>query len=133
MTNKTIEYENDLTRHLILYAKGHYKRTGNVIEDLSRLMTNRAALPENYIRDTDVYAFVSECFVESCTKRNIEEILKCFYRKPFYSNEAGASTLEEMVSHMIGMMGCIQIRDKVGDTWVDLVNLGEPDPRYLPI
>ena len=68
MKYEPIKYETDLTRHLILYAKGHYKRTDSTMDDLKKLMTNRAALPENYIRDVDVYSFVSECFVESCTK-----------------------------------------------------------------
>ncbi len=127
-----IEYENDLTRHLILFSKGHYQCTNNIMDDLKRLMTNRAGLPENYIRDVDVYSFVSECFVDSCTKSDIKTVLKCFYHKPFFIGE-GQATLAEMVSHMIGMMACIQVFETEGDTKIELVKLGKPDPRYLPV
>ncbi len=147
MKHKPIEYENDLTCHLILYSKGHYKKTNDILSDLKQLMTNRAALPENYIRDTDVYTFVSECFVDSCTKRDVQTLLRCFYSKP-WGLGVGQATLEEMVSHMIGMMACIQIYESVYPWYsnylpksrrentrklVELVKLEEPDPRYLPI
>lgn len=132
--NKVIakEYESDLTCHLILYSKGHYQRTDNIMDDLKMLMTNRAGLPTNYIRDVDIYAFVSESFVDSCTKNNIQELLKCFYRKPFFLGE-GQATLKEMVSHMIGMMACIQVYEIEEGNKIELVKLGEPNPKYLPV
>lgn len=132
MRQKPIEYESSRTRHLILFSKGHYKTTGNILEDLRTLMSNYSGTPREFYTDEAIFTFVSESFVDSCTKSDIKELLKCFYRKPFFLGE-GRATLEEMTSHMIGMMACIQIKEKEGDKWIELVKLGEPNPEYLPV
>jgi len=129
---KPIEYESSLTRHLILYSKGHYKRTNNTIEDLRILMSNYSGSPKGCYTDETIYSLVSESFVDSCSNNDIKELLKCFYRKPHFLGE-GPSTLEEMVSHMIGLMACIQVYDNEGDDLIELVKLGEPNPDYLPV
>ena len=126
------EYKNDLTRHLILYSKGHYQRTDNIMGDLRTMFGNRSGVDKSVYTDVYIYSYVSGCFVDSCTKQDIKEVLSCFYHKPFFLGE-GQATLEEMVSHMIGMMACIQVFETEGDTKIELVKLGEPDPRYLPV
>lgn len=130
---KPIEYSNRITTHLILYAKGHYLRSSDIMCDLRTMMSNYSGTPPNVYTDETIYSIVSDSFVDSCSESDIKEILKCFYRKPFFMNEVGASTIEEMVSHMIGMMGGIQVLEIEGDKKIELVKLGEPNPKYLPL
>lgn len=132
MKQKPIEYDSGFTRHFILYSKGHYKHTSNVIKDLRTLMSNYSGADKGFYTDESIYTFVCESFVDSCTKNDIKRLLKCFYSKPFFLGE-GQATLEEMVSHMIGMMACIQVYDVEGDNKIELVKLGEANPDYLPI
>jgi len=130
MKQKPIEYESSLTRHLILYSKGHYKMTADIRTDLKLLMSNYSGASVDYFTDELIFTCVSESFVDSCTKSNIKELLKCFYRKPFSLGE-GQATLEEMVSHMIGMMACIQVKERKGGKWIELVKIGKPNPEYM--
>lgn len=117
-----------LTRHLMLYAKGHYRRSGSTTEDLRIMFSHYSGVDKTMYSDMFIFDIVKEAFVESCSRQDINDVMKCFYRKP-YGQGIGAATLEEMVSHMLGLMGCIQVYDGQNT----LVELGEADPKYLPV
>lgn len=132
MTNKPITYDSWMTRHFILYSKGHYKKSDNVLQDLRTLLSNATGTPEEFYTDEHIYSFLAEACAECLRPHDMAELLGCFYHKPYFIGE-GPSTIEDMVHHMLGKMACIQIREQGFLGWYDLVDLGEPDPRYLPI
>ena len=126
-------YNNWMTRHFILYSKGHYQKSNDRIADLRTLLSNATGTPRALYTDTHIYSFLIESASECLTRHDLSELLKCFYHKPFFLG-TGSATLDEMIQHILGMMACIQIREQDdGGNWYDLVDLGEPDKRYLPL
>ncbi len=133
MSNKPITYDSWMTRHFILYSKGHYKKSDDVLQDLRTLLSNATGTPEVFYSDEQIYSFLAGTCVECLSRSDLKELLYCFYHKPHFLG-SGPSTVEEMIHHMLGLMACIQVREQdTNGNYYDLIELGEPDPRYLPI
>lgn len=139
MIDKPIEYTKwGLTRHIVLFAKGHYGRTGiGVMDDLKTLFSNLCACEKKYYSDNRVYQLVLSAFCESCNIQQIEEGMKDAFHVPWYrlgEKEQPVEYLREsLIQSMIGMMGTIQVREIDQETGklTDIVSLGEVDKRFM--
>ena len=121
----------ELTQHLILYSKMHYKHSGDVVCDLKKFMTNWSGTDIKYYTDYEIYRIVSEAFVESCSKREILELVRGIFM-PIYVHriDVGKLSINDAITSMIGLMACIQIKEDDGTV---LVYLPKPNPKYLPV
>lgn len=78
--NKEIkEVPNSFDHHILLYAKGWYKKSGNVTEDLKILLANYASLSLEHITDNEMKECLAICFAKYCPNyelgRAISEML----------------------------------------------------------
>jgi hypothetical protein len=55
---------NDLSKHFVLYAKYWYGRSGNIIEDLRRLLSVYAGLDLDMVTENDVYEVLCQTWAE---------------------------------------------------------------------
>jgi len=96
-------------------------------------MSNATLTEKKFYSDQMLFRFVAEGLVDSCTKQNILEVFSCFYRKPFNLGE-GPATLEELVQHMLGMMGTLQVKDtnSKGKSYY-IIPWEKPRADYLPL
>lgn len=62
--NKNIFKINDYDRHFFLYAKGHYKLSDNLIEDLKKILAHRSCLEIQHITTEDIITVLADIAVD---------------------------------------------------------------------
>lgn len=117
--------------HIVLYAKGHYKRS-NMMDDLKILVANRSGLEPDQIFDTTVfdviyniaYPFLTQSFLRSV-------ILDSFgdNNSKFYIEGNDQTSLAQIIERLLVIISMIGVLDDDGNT---IYELDEPDYSILP-
>jgi hypothetical protein len=130
---KTCDYN-----HLILYAKGHYKRT-DLLADLKLIVAERCALDPEHVSNNDVWQVVSSALIEHASKRQMEEYLGRLFQKGIwdYNRESVISfahdddcPIRRALGMVTGILAHLPVLDKDGNV---ILELGQPDPKVLPL
>jgi len=119
-----------ITNQLILFSKGWYKRTDNVMDDLATLMSGITDAPKSMFNQVELYRDVINAFVECCNKQDCANVLfeTLVYRDGIVNIRTASIT--EIIYSMIGKMACIKI---LGNHNEVLVELPEPNPEYMAL
>lgn len=64
--NVTKEIPDTFDHHILLYAKGWYKKSGNIIEDLKKLLSKYAGLYPDHIYEGEIKRCLVDCFAKYC-------------------------------------------------------------------
>ena len=119
--------------HLILYAKGWYKH-GNVIEDVRKILANRACMEPEYVSDADVWGCCLSALLKYSNSRQIELFLSELFKpnhdegKPFTWFEPNCP-LDRAVKRILVVLMQLTVRGQGEQE----LNLGEPNPSILPL
>lgn len=120
--------------HLLLYAKNWYER-GNVLDDLKKIMGHRCNIDPKHMGNWDVWEMCVEAFMAYCksdfdTKSLLRDLFKPRPEEggsfSFWSDE---SSVERAVRCILCHLGNVVVRDNEKD----ILCLGEPDPKILPL
>ena len=57
------EIRHSFCAHVVLYAKGWYGETNNIIDDLRKLLSEYSMLEPQFLPDNDIREFIVETFV----------------------------------------------------------------------
>ena len=124
--------------HLILYAKGWYKRT-DLLEDLKRIVAERCALDFKHVSTNDVWQVVSGAFLEHARKHDIESFLGKLFEKGIYDDKLGEPLqfgsddncpIRRALGLALSVLNRLRVLDEEGNA---ILVLGEPDPKVLPL
>lgn len=119
--------------HLILYAKGWYKR-GNLLDDVKIILGERCAIDPNYLTQADVWG----CCVHALEKYAPEDVFR-FLNDLF--TPRNPKTLDKWFDPNCPLEQAIQLildilsRLKIMDVYSRkiLIDLGTPDEKLLPL
>ena len=116
----------DYERHLVLYAKEHYRKSRYVLEDLKKIFARFLCIESRFLSDQDVYARVLEVFLK-VTSVGSQHL---FWERLFCENgkQYRSITPLDMIDRLLGKIAICQVRD--GDNV--LIELGDPDYTILP-
>ncbi|MDP3778712.1 MAG: hypothetical protein Q8R30_01520 [bacterium] len=116
----------DNERHLVLYAKGHYRKSRYVLEDLKKIFARFFCIESRFLSDQDVYARVLEVFLK-VTSVGSQHL---FWERLFYENgkQYRSITPLGMIDRLLGKIAIC----KVWEDGTALIELGEPDYTILP-
>ena len=62
--NNSKEIPNNFGHHILLYAKGWYARSGDVLADLRTLLTEYSGTDPEYISDSNIRELLCECYLK---------------------------------------------------------------------
>ena len=118
----------DNLRHFYLYAKGHYKRSEHIFDDLKKILERYSSVNEKYISKEDVLGVLNDIafgyinkkwelldFVQDINPVNIVGIYK--KEQSFFDRTAIA---------YLNRLWWLNVKDIEGD-------LGKPDPTLLDL
>jgi hypothetical protein len=71
-------------KHVVLYAKGWYKRTNDPIRDLKKLLSRYCMMETKYLHTNDIYQFLISTFLNTMNEK------------------ANTSVYSEAIAEMIG-------------------------------
>lgn len=117
------EQELDEYRHFILYAKGHYARSSNCMDDLRTIQADYSGVRTEYLSDGMVYSMISDIFLKYCPQRRVAEIFDEMFRW------LRSVSRKDMVQLMLGKLSVVPVM-KDGEK---ILHLGDPDPQVLPL
>lgn len=117
-------------RHILLYAKGHYFQSQDLMADLRRLVASYTAQEYAGVTEKDVFTVVCDIAIPLILKNGnpklrIEEILTDLLSEARLGNVLNTS---DFVSSLLSFL--VQAKVKDGDTVI--LELGEPDFNILP-
>ena len=114
----------DHEKHIVLFAKGFYRRSDDTIQDLKALLSPFFAIEPKYFADSEMYGRVLETFwkVTSPDKQQF------FWGEIFARVGKPSVTMTELVKRLLGELSICVVRknDEV------VLDLGEPDYTILP-
>lgn len=127
------------SRHFFLYAKGHYK-TGDLLEDCKKILGEWCGVDPQYIRAEDVvghliqgvYPFIFNSNPDVGIMRFREFIKNAspdwniFRLSP---NPAPYVYWKAMLETSLSVLALVQVKEQ----GTLLLDLGEPDPKILPL
>ena len=116
--------------HFYLYAKGHYMKSDDIIDDLKYILSERSAIPVERCLATDIVDILLSLVYKHITESgNPEMYFKDFIlklKRPFLCKNV--ITYEEMKLSIIKSSLIILEMTNVKD-----LNLGEVDGNILPL
>ncbi len=115
-------------RHIILYAKGHYKKRKSQISDLKVLLSDCSGIPLRYVTSNDVlFVLVGLTYPAIKDSGNSDAAFMRFC----------TNILEERSDDVRTRIirSCLRILHlmKVKKDGLLVINLGKPDPEILPL
>jgi len=122
--------------HLILYAKGYYKR-GDVLEDVKKILGHRCAIDAEHLSNMDVWGNCVHAFIKYCnTEHDVGELLVALF-KPL-PNEPGHGVFDfwsdsSNIHRAIHAILVPLMRLKVFENGQQILELGKPNPTILPL
>lgn len=129
----------DSDRHIILYSKGWYTRSANVVDDMRVLVAERCGLEREHVSDADLWHVLVGCLERHCDRRDMQDILDELFRKGvheatrdnplMYGRFDPSCPVARAVYLVLRSLG----RIRVLVDGVAKVELGEPDPSILPL
>lgn len=99
--------------HFILYAKGFYKKSGNLLQDMKHIVSNYSGVNEKHISSGDVFVVMTEIAFHFIGKN-----LSDFQR---YTEDVSAGGY---IYGIIKMLNSISIEN---------MEISYPDPSVLPL
>jgi len=133
-TEEVVDYN-----HVILYAKGWYKKTDR-IQDLQRILGMRCGISADRINVRDILYTLSTIFYTYCVKNEnyFTDFTKSLFEWVNVPNVgtrmySDITTIRHAIECLLGKISIIQCRDtKRNGQEVILLNLGKPDYSILP-
>lgn len=127
-------------RHWFLYAKGHYKKNENILEDLKKIHSNHFCIDADYISKQNIAEFLIK-LVEPIIDEKIEgntltkfltdllpsEIWKCGY--PRIDGCEGDESILKYDFYLAIIYNCLSVLGTTDITYCG--NLGKPDYKIL--
>ena len=112
-------------KHVVLYAKGFYRRSDDTMKDLKALLSPFFAIEPKYFTDSDMYGRVLETF----WKVTSPDRQQFFWGEIFARVGKPSITMTELVGRLLGEISICVVRknDEV------VLDLGEPDYTILPL
>ena len=116
----------DHERHLVLYAKGHYRKSRYVLDDLRKIFVMLFCIESRFLSDQDVYARVLEVFLKVTSVRSQH----WFWERIFCENgkQYRSITPLDMIDRLLGKIAICQVQDRDNV----LIELCNPDYTILP-
>jgi len=127
---------------VILYAKGWFKRSDDIIKDLKKIYAKRNALEVEYIRNSDVYEMLTHLVFDLCIAPKANTVFNSY---PFtnlmieifkdYSGLADndTTTMKRVIEKYLIMLEFLQVNEAShGKITKVLIELDEPDYTIIP-
>ena len=114
----------DHQKHIVFYAKGWYRRSGDIMQDLKVLLSGFFGIEPIFFTDSDIYGRLLELF---SSVKNSDEQLR-FWGNVFARVGRPTITMTELVELLVGEIRICVVR-KNGNVVLDL---GEPDYTIFP-
>ena len=118
---------SDFMKHIILYSKGHYKKTvwkegseKTFYNDLAQIIAHVAAIPVEAVRYDLVEEHVIETFMTVGNQNSVKKIL-------IQSLSDGDPVRN--IQRILGEISTVQVRENDNIIW----DIGNPDPAILPL
>lgn len=130
-SSQAVKIENDFYRHIVLYAKGYYKKE-NTIDDLKIIIAkiSESSLIENALL-SDIYKMVAETYIQIARLNNLRHcLINIFDLRYLYSRrDPNKISVEEMINYLLGQIAkvCMQNEDESL-----IFDIGKPDYDILP-
>jgi hypothetical protein len=110
ITNRNPIVPDELSGHLILLAKGHYKRTDNSVNDVSKFMRNWSGMSDDYnYSKLHIYKIVLETFTKYVSKYELYNWLEKFY--DYHGIYRENLPVENAIDVMLSALSLVKIRD----------------------
>lgn len=130
--SQTVKIENDFYRHIILYAKGYYKKE-NTIDDLKIIIAKISGSPSlaKNAFPSDIYKMVAETYIQIARLNNLRHCLINIFdlRYLYFRRDPNKINVEEMINYLLGQIAkvCMQNKDESL-----IFDIGKPDYDILP-
>lgn len=130
--DKDTKKPDDFERHVILYAKHHYKHE-DTFKDIKKIMAECYGLKVKYIQDFDVFRRVLEITWPYLTARGLLEDIEraiTWSKLGFSVKETDTIPIKELLEWLLGDLSIIPVYES--KTNYMIIDLGEPDFSILP-
>lgn len=124
-------------RHFYLYAKHHYKHSDDIIEDLKHILGQYVGSDIKYLHATDIANKLLE--ITGPHIRESQHHLEAFISDIFHQADLyrgklfGPQMPVETVDLIRAMLSILEFTCVYDDQKKVILELGEPDPKVLPI
>lgn len=113
--NPAKEKLDSFMRHIILYAKGWYKKDwmGNQLEDVKKICAYIADIDLEHYSDEDAYQWIYETFLEFASDHQKQEFFRRLFRpfgtfKNFHSNST--TDVKTVVESLLGAICNLEVK-----------------------
>ncbi len=128
---KTCDYN-----HLLLYAKNHYERSGDVVQDVKAIVAERCLVDIKHTSDEDVWHVCSHALLEY-SHQHVDQFFNELF-KPLHGEEdyhvakwfSYNCPLSRAINLVLIQLAHIAVLDDDGNK---ILELGDPDPAILPL
>jgi hypothetical protein len=109
-------------KQIVLYSKGHFIKTNNIIDDLKAITAETYEIPIEFTLFHHVYGYITRTFLKLQSHGYFDEDMESFLCSLFKWN----TTLkpEDMIEKMISWISTVKAAG---------LNLGEADPKYIRV
>lgn len=121
--------EIEEARHIILYAKGHYKR-GDMMEDLQKIIVHITGLEKRFVYPHVIYDIVAKIFNKYVSVQDKNNFISALFSYDIFEGQPTQITTEKAITYLLSTLACLKTRASDGSIRLDL---GEPDPNILPL
>lgn len=122
MTGNTHEHKLEDWRHIILYAKGHYRKTAT-IKDLQSIIGRLCGINPEDVGLADILHVVTDLFV----KHTSDNQKKDFFSRLFMFDEK--VDVKIVIKRMLSYLSVVPV---IVDG-IEKLHLGDADPEVLPL
>ncbi len=114
-------------RHIMLYAKGHYLRSEDLMADMKLLVAERSAMSPENVRDRDIFRTVCDLAIplllaSGNPKHQIEKLLGNVLKEADIDATLSVSSI---ISALLSFLAGVKTREVI-------IDLGKPDYSILP-
>jgi hypothetical protein len=133
MTDNNYKIDN-ADRHIYLYAKGHYKRSENILDDLRVIVGERAGVPSDCVSLPGIFIFLeniaSKIYDREYGKGTGRAISR--YNDTIMLTSVSDSNMTQITETLINALLSVIAQSKmVCAEWK--IDLGEPSSGILPV
>ena len=119
--------------HLILYAKGWYKRT-DFLKDVRKILAHRCGTEKKYMSNQDIWALLVHASEKYLSEYERIEVMSRMFSGSHVDDNAkvcnflkwqGQTSWIRPAKMIVGKLSCLEVKN--------VLNLGRPDPKILPL
>jgi hypothetical protein len=115
-------------RHLLLLFKNHYNFQDQDLtqaEAIRKVIAHETGIEYDLIKISDAYGIVTKLFLQVAE----DWMYRTLFERILSDSKNGATKIEDIILEIGGLLACTTcIKDGV-----TILNLGEPDPKILPL